>query len=188
MNSNRNNIIDSFQFRLFLISAGVLLVFKLFVSSSDQLVYGIVSDILLLSTITFLFISLVGFFEERKISALSLIMNIGILCAFLFFLIFFYSSIISLLFENVNDDLSNQGLLSTIFTFVYFLLIIGFTTYVFVALRHLFFLGHSSRQHIYFNTMIVFFLLASLSTRFITTDELSFISTTFIVVSTLLMV
>ncbi|MGB5849660.1 MAG: hypothetical protein WBH40_14295, partial [Ignavibacteriaceae bacterium] len=188
MNSNRNNIIDSFQFRLFLISAGVLLVFKLFVSSSDQLVYGIVSDILLLSTITFLFISLVGFFEERKISALSLIMNIGILCAFLFFLIFFYSSIISLLFENVNDDLSNQGLLSTIFTFVYFLLIIGFTTYVFVALRHLFFLGHSSRQHIYFNTMIVFFLLASLSTRFITKEDLSFISTTFIIVSTLLMV
>ncbi len=88
----------------------------------------------------------------------------------------------------MNNDLSNTGLLSAIFTFVYFLLIIGFTTYVFVALRHLFFLGHSSRQHIYFNTMIVFFLLASLSTRFITTDELSFISTAFIVISILLMI
>ena len=180
MNSNRNNIIDSFQFRLFLTSAGVLLVFKLFVSSSDQLVYGIVNDILLLFAITFLFISLVGFFEERKISPLSLIMNIGILSAFIFFLIFFYSSINSLFFENVNDR-NNPGMLSTIFTFVYFLLIIGFTTYVLVALRHLFFLGQSSSQHIYFNTMIVFFLLASLSVRFITTDELSFISTTFFV-------
>jgi serine phosphatase RsbU (regulator of sigma subunit) len=158
----------------------------LFVSSSDQLVYGIVSDILLLSTITFLFISLVGFFEERKISPLSLIMNIGILSAFIFFLIFFYSSIISLLFENVND-LSNPGMFSTIFTFVYFLLIIGFTTYVLVALRHLFFLGQSSSKHIYFNTMIVLFLLASLSERLINTDELSFISTTFFIVATLLM-
>jgi serine phosphatase RsbU (regulator of sigma subunit) len=111
-------------------------------------------------------------------------MNIGILSAFIFFLIFFYSSVNSLLFENVN----NTGLLSTIFKFVYFLLIIGFTTYVFVALRHLFFLGHSSRQQIYFNTMIVFFLLASVSARFIISDELSFISTTFIVVSIMLMV
>ncbi len=85
------------------------------------------------------------------------------------------------------NDLSNPGLLSTIFTFVYFLLIIGFTTYVLVALKHLFFLGQSSSKHIYFNTMIVFFLLASLSKRFITTDELSFISTTFFIVSTLLM-
>jgi len=188
LNSNRANIIDSFQFRLFLISAGALLVFKLFVSSSNQLVYEVVSDILLLSTITFLFISLVGLFEERKISPLSLIMNIGILCAFIFFLIFFHSSIITLLFENVKDDLNNKEFLSTIFRFIYFLIIIGFTTYVFVALRQLFFLGRSSRQHIYFNTMIVFFLLASLSTRFFTTNELSFISTTFIVVSTLLMV
>jgi len=114
-------------------------------------------------------------------------MNIGILSAFIFFLIFFYSSIISLFFENVNDDLSNPGFLSTIFTFVYFLLIIGFTTYVLVALRHLFFLGQSSNKNIYFNTMIVFFLLASLSTRFSTSDELSFISTTFFIVSALLM-
>jgi sigma-B regulation protein RsbU (phosphoserine phosphatase) len=52
----------------------------------------------------------------------------------------------------------------------------------------LFFLGHSSRQHIYFNTMIVFFVLASLSERFFATSEFSFISTTFIVVSALLMV
>ena len=86
----------------------MLLVFKLFVSSSNQLVYGIVSDILLLSTITFLFISLVGFFEQRKISPLSLIMNIGILSAFIFFLIFFYSSIISLLFENVTRARGSQ--------------------------------------------------------------------------------
>ncbi len=114
-------------------------------------------------------------------------MNIGILSAFIFFLIFFYSSIISLFFENVNDDLSNTGFLSTIFTFVYFLLIIGFTTYVLVALRHLFFLGQSSNKNIYFNTMIVFFLLASLSIRFSTSDELSFISTTFFIVSALLM-
>ena len=129
---------------MFLISAGVLLVFKLFASSSNQVVYGIVSDILLLSMITFLFISLVGFFEERKISPLSLIMNIGILSAFIFFLIFFYSSIISLLFENVNEKLNNPSLVSTGITLAYVLLVGGFIIYVFAALRHLFFLKQSS--------------------------------------------
>jgi hypothetical protein len=160
----------------------------LFVTGSDQLIYNFVSDILLLFAITFLFISLVGFLEERKASPFSLIMNIGIISALLFFLITFSGSIMSLLFENVNDKLTNPGLVSTIVTLVYLLIIIGLITYVFITLRHLFFLGQSKSQNIYFNTMLIFFLLASLSARYIQSSEFSFISETFLIVSILLIV
>lgn len=115
-------------------------------------------------------------------------MNIGIISALLFFLIAFSGPIMSLFFENVNDKLSDQGLISTIVTLGYLLIIIGLITYVFIALRHLFFLGQSKSQNIYFNTMLIFFMLASLSARYIKSAEFSFISDTFLIVSILLMI
>jgi serine phosphatase RsbU (regulator of sigma subunit) len=78
----------------------------------------------------------------------------------------FSESIMSLLFENVNEKLNNPGLVSTGITLAYVALVGGFITYVFVALRHLFFLKQSSNQQVY---------------------ELSFISNTFMIISVLLM-
>jgi serine phosphatase RsbU (regulator of sigma subunit) len=160
----------------------------LFISGSDQLAYKLVSDLIVLVIVSFLFIALIGFLEKRKTSPFSMIMNIGILSAIFFFLITFSRSIMSLLFENVNGKIINPGLDSTIITLGYFLLIIGFITYVFTALRHLFYLKQSRAQQIYFNTMIIFFVLASISAQYFSSEELSFIRNTFLIVSILLMV
>ena len=54
LNSPGKNIVESIHFRLFLILVAVLLVFRLFIPASDQLVYKIVSDLLLLSVVVFL--------------------------------------------------------------------------------------------------------------------------------------
>jgi serine phosphatase RsbU (regulator of sigma subunit) len=94
----------------------------------------------------------------------------------------------SLLFENVNEKLINPSLVSTIVTIVYLIPIAGFLSYVFIALRHLFYLKQSGSQQIYFNTMLVFFVLASLSAHYFNTEDLSFIKNTFLVISVLLMV
>ena len=115
-------------------------------------------------------------------------MNIGILSACVFFLIAFSDSIMSLLFENVNDRIANPGLDSAIITLCYLLLVIGFVTYVFIALRYLFFSKQSENQPIYFNTMLVFFILASVSAQYFKSDELSFVHNTFIIVAVLLMI
>ena len=188
LNSPGKNIVESIHFRLFLILVAVLLVFRLFIPASDQLVYKIVSDLLLLSVVVFLSISLVVYLENKKPSPFSLIMNIGILSACVFFLIAFSDSIMSLLFENVNDRIANPGLDSAIITLCYLLLVIGFVTYVFIALRYLFFSKQSDNQPIYFNTMLVFFVLASVSAQYFKSDELSFVHNTFIIVAVLLMI
>jgi serine phosphatase RsbU (regulator of sigma subunit) len=99
----------------------------------------------------------------------------------------FSESIMSLLFENVNEKLNNPGLVSTGITLAYVALVGGFITYVFVALRHLFFLKQSSNQQVYFLTMVVFFLLSALTASYFKSDELSFISNTFMIISVLLM-
>ena len=159
MKSSALNISDNVQFRLFLASAFVLLIYKLFISGS--LIHMLISDLLILITVAFLFISLIVFFNKRKASPFSLIMNIGILNAFVFFLITFSDSFMSLLFENVNERIDNPSIISVLVMLVYLLLIVGFITYVMVTLRHLFFLRQSNTQQVYFITMLVFFILAS---------------------------
>ncbi|MCH7516103.1 MAG: hypothetical protein IIB08_03075 [Bacteroidetes bacterium] len=187
LNADKINILDNIQFRLFLGSSGALLVFKLLFSGSELIVYKLVTDLLIISAISFLFLFLMDIFEKRNASPFSLIMNIGILNAFVFFLIMFSDSIMSLLFENVNEKLNNPSLVSNIITLLYILLIVGFIIYVFIALRHLFFFRQSSAQKIYFYTMLVFFVLASLTAQYFGANELSFISDTFMIISVLLM-
>lgn len=186
LNADKINILDNIQFRLFLGSSGALLVFKLLFSGSELIVYKLATDLLILLAISFLFLFLMDFFEKRNASPFSLIMNIGILNAFVFFLIMFSDSIMSLLFENVNEKLNNPSLVSTIITLAYILLIVGFIIYVFITLRHLFFFRQSGNQKIFFYTMLVFFVLDSLTSQYFGTNELSFISDTFMILSFLL--
>ncbi len=187
LNADKINILDNIQFRLFLGSSGALLVFNLLFSGSELIVYKLVTDLLIISAISFLFLFLMDIFEMRNASPLSLIMNIGILNAFIFFLIMFSDSIMSLLFENVNEKLNNPSLVSTIITLAYIFLIVGFIIYVFITLRHLFFFKQSGNQKIFFYTMFVFFVLDSLTSQYFGTNELSFISDTFMILSFLLM-
>ena len=81
MNKNNFNITENIQFRLFLVFVGLLLIFKLFIAESDLILYRLVSDFLLLAVMTFLFLSLIVLLERKKVSPISLIMNIGILNA-----------------------------------------------------------------------------------------------------------
>ncbi len=187
MNSNNFNITDNIQFRLFLVFGSLLVIFKLFIAESSLIIYRLFSDFLLIAVMTFLFLSLIVVLERKKVSPISLIMNIGILNAFMFFIIMFSGSIMSLLFENVNEKLNHPNLVSTSITLAYIALVGGFITYVFVALRHLFFLKQSSNQQVYFITMVVFFLLAALTASYFPSDDLSFIRNTFMIIAVLMM-
>jgi phosphoserine phosphatase RsbU/P len=187
LNAGKINILDNIQFKLFLGSSGALLVFNLLFSAHEQIFFKLVMDLLLLLAISFLFLSLIDFFEKNNASPFSLIMNIGILNAFVFFLIMFSDSIMSLLFENVNEKLNNPSLVSTVIMLAYILLIVGFIIYVLITLRHLFFFRQNGTKKIYFYTMLVFFVLASLTAQYFRAKELSFISDTFMIISVLLM-
>ena len=188
MKSSALNISDNIQFRLFLASTFVLLVYKLFISVPGSLIYMLISDLLILITVAFLFLSLIVFFDKRKASPFSLIMNIGILNAFVFFLITFSDSFMSLLFDNVNESINNPSITSVLVMLIYLMLIVGFVTYVMVTLRHLFFLRQSNTQQVYFITMLVFFVLASLTAPYLNQTKFAFICDTFLIVSVLLMV
>ncbi len=187
MKPDKKYIFDSFQFKLFLVSAGILTLFKLLFDSSDALIYLLVNDLLVLITITFLFLSAVVYFLNRRTVPLSLIMNIGIISAFIFLLIAFSDSFFALFFEKAYDKIANPGLAASVISIIYVFLITWFAVYIFVALRHLFFLRQSKNLSVYFNTMLAFFVLAAVTRHYLESTDLSFINDTFLMISVLLM-
>jgi len=115
-------------------------------------------------------------------------MNVGILSAIMFFIITFSDYLMPSIFDNINLKLKNPGLVYDIVSVFYVLVFIGFVSYFLLTLRHFFFLNQGRNIRIYFNTMLVFFILASLSGNFFQAESVSFLSSTFFIVSVLLMV
>ncbi|MBE0572754.1 MAG: PP2C family protein-serine/threonine phosphatase [Ignavibacteriaceae bacterium] len=181
------NIVTT-QLQLFFLVAFLLFIFKIFFGSSDYVYLRILLDLLISASIFFLLLALVRFENSRTTAPLSLIMNVGILSAIMFFIITFSDYLMPGIFDNINLKLKNPGLVYDIVSVFYVLVFIGFVSYFLLTLRHFFFLNQGRNVRIYFNTMMIFFILASLSGNFFQAENVSFLSSTFLIVSVLLMV
>ena len=186
MSTKTVNIFKNSQFQLFLLSAFTLFLFKVFFGNSDSTVLIVILDLLIALTIFFLVLSIYNYFHKKDFTPLSFIMNVGIMNAFIFFIISFADIIMSVIFDNVNERLNNPGLVYNLVSVLYILLIISFLAYVILVLRQLHFFGQSKNLKVYFNTMLVFILLASASAHFSDSKDFSFISDTFFILSVLL--
>jgi serine phosphatase RsbU (regulator of sigma subunit) len=131
---------------------------------------------------------LINYQNKQTTIPLSLVMNLGILNAVAFLVITFADVITSSLLDNVNQMISDPGLVYSIVSILYVLIFIGYFAYILIVLRHLFILNQIKNAKIYFNTMVVFFIMAALSSQFFTSENLSFIENTFLIVSVLLMI
>ena len=163
--------------------AFLLFFFKILYTSKDSLPYNIVNEILVALTVISLIIYLIQLMGFKKINPLSMVMNVGILNAIIFFLISFSGSILNLFFDNLHEQ---SGLMFRIISFFYVFLILSFLAYIFLTFRELFFLKQNRNLNTYFNTMVVFFILASLSSAFDQVKDLLFIKNTFFIISILL--
>jgi len=181
------NIVTT-QLQLFLLVAFLLFVFKLIFGSPDTVYLKILLDLMIAGSIFFLLLALIKFENSRSTAPLSLIMNVGILLALMFFIITFSDYLMPSIFDNINLKLKNPGLVYNIVSVFYILVFVGFVSYFLLTLRHFFFLNQGKNTRVYFNTMLIFFILASLSDNFFVDESVSFLSSTFFIVSVLLMI
>lgn len=174
--------------QLVILAAVLLFVFKIFFGTPEIIGLRFLQDFLIAALIFFVLQILIQFENSRTTTPLSLVLNTGILLAIMFFLLIFSDYLLPDIFNNINLKLNNPGLVYNIVSFIYVLIIIGFISFFLIVLRHFFFLNRTKNVKVYFNTMLVFFILASLSINFFRDENLSFLNTTFFVVSVLLIV
>lgn len=181
-------MIKNSKLQLFLSLIILLAVYKLFFFSSDSYTLVLINDIIVIVSIWILSLFIMGKIKEKNPAPLSLIVNIGILNAFAFFVITFSDALMSGVFERVDKQNLDPGIISTLVSLIYVLMFFVFLTYVLMSFRELFFYKQTKNMRIYFHTMLVFILLSCLFESVFSGTEFAFIRTTFFVVSVILIV
>ncbi len=174
--------------QLFFIAAILLFILKIFYGNPDTIPTRLLFDFIIGVAIFFLVLALIRFENSRSSLPLSLVLNVGILLAIMFFIIMFSDYLLTSIFDTVNLKLNNPGLVYNIVSIIYVLILVSIISFFLVILRHFFILNQAKNSRIYFNTMLVFFILASVSINFLNDDGFEFLITTFFIVAVLLMI
>lgn len=145
---SRNKKLENIVF-----AAIVVILFRLIFPSSLSSALSFISELLIFCLIYLSALYLDDFFTVKKFTPLSVILNVGVFNAILFFVF----SISEKSKPNVVTGSSSEIML-----FFYILssfLLIGGLTYIFISFRYLFFLRQKKNLTKYFNVMTVFFIL-----------------------------
>lgn len=188
MKQGLSQLIKNSKFQFFLIFAVGLFIFRaVFISYSNSLVL-VISDLILIFTLFFLSLNLLNLVKAKKSRPLSIVLHIGIINAFIFFMIATSGTVMTFLFDDIKNNINDKGLFYLVIAFIYVFILLGFLTYLLLSFRELYFHKQSQDVGTYFNSMGVFFLLASVSALIPQELDIDFIEKTFFVVSVLLMI
>ncbi len=168
-----------------ILSLVVLVLYKFFYPTIDNSIFTIINDFLIYTSIAFGFYYASEFTNKKTSNPISLVLNIGILTAVLFFIISL-SSVIFNSFGNI-EEVSGAGY--TLISVIVSLTFISFSTYILSAIRELFFLRQKKPTEKYFNIMLIVMAIASASaTVAYLFNDLKFVEKTFYVVSIVVIV
>ncbi len=178
--------IQSLKFQAFVGSVLLLFFFKLFFTPAPNIYIKILNEILVIATSVSFIVYMIELMRTKTINPLTMVMSVGILNAFIFFLLTFSDSILTGLFDNIKETITRPGMAYSIISFLYVFVIFISISYIFLTFKELFFLKQTRNVNLYFSTMIVFFLLTSFATLFDEIEGLSFLKNTFFIVSIVL--
>jgi sigma-B regulation protein RsbU (phosphoserine phosphatase) len=188
MNLKTLKIEHNIKLQLFLLLAAVLFFFKLFFYIKDSFLPFAINE--LLAFFTFLFLALYAndVFRGKKFKPMSLVMNLGILNAIIFLAVTFSDSLLSIIFGKISDSLKNPGVIFSIMSFIYVIIFAAIVIQIFLIFKEFYFIRQKRSGSVYFNTMVIFFVLASLTTVLNYFSDLSYIKNTFFIISIILII
>jgi phosphoserine phosphatase RsbU/P len=183
-NFNIENLRRNLKFQVFFTLITILFLVTVFFNEMGSTPFIILKEGLVLLAIVSFGLYLMELLQNRKFNPLSLVMNIGILSGLIFFLVSFSNPVFNSLFDNILRT-ENPGLMYSFFHYFYSLILLCTAVYIFMVFREFYFLKQK-RSAIYYNTMVVFFILAAATAGLSAVKELEFITTTFLIITILL--
>lgn len=182
------NFTGKVRVQIFLVVLAVLLSIKLFFVTSGTLSLTILNEVLVLFIFYSVIANLFNVIGEKTHSPISLVSSLIILL--LVNLVFFNITELILDVFKLNGDKiwEESPTLLKIVPFVFNVLLIFSMSYIFIVYRMLFFLQQKKNLNIYFNALILFFILSA-GTAFIDSNsDYEFIKITFTVNAIILIV
>lgn len=165
-----------------------LLILRILFYSIDSFYFLLVNEILVILSLLILSTYIIGKIRQIKPSSSALVLNIGIINAFVFLVITFSDYLFNLIFEEFPLAPNRSEFFKDLAHFSYALMFLLIGGYLLIILRELYFLKRERNIKTYYVLMLVFFLLASVSKSFNQDSSLSYLSEPFFVVAVSLMV
>ncbi|RJP71858.1 MAG: hypothetical protein C4539_04390 [Ignavibacteriales bacterium] len=137
----------------------ILFLYKLILPYGNTLWWLIPNEALVFCTYYFVTVYLLEFIRSKNYKPLSIVLNAGILSAIIFFVLSSLRPIIYKVFEGLTRDNFMYSIASTFYNFI-FIMTLG---YIFAVFTVLFFLRQKKNPKFYFNTLVAFLILTSLS-------------------------
>jgi sigma-B regulation protein RsbU (phosphoserine phosphatase) len=162
-----------------------LILFKFLFPTQENLFSISVTEILVFLSLFLSVIYTNTFTKRKREQPVSLLINSGILAAVLFFLI----ALSSTMFDALPKLSSSITFIYTSISLLISCTFLAFVTYIFAALRELYFLRQKKETHKSYDAMSTFFILSFFTAAITGTDgDLTFIGLTFFTVSIILIV
>jgi sigma-B regulation protein RsbU (phosphoserine phosphatase) len=162
-----------------------LILFKFLFPTQENLFSISVTEILVFLSLFLSVIYTNTFTKRKREQPVSLLINSGILAAVLFFLI----ALSSTMFDALPKLSSSITFIYTSISLLISFTFLAFVTYIFAALRELYFLRQKKETHKSYDAMSTFFILSFFTAAITGTDgDLTFIGLTFFTVSIILIV
>lgn len=185
MNLPFDNLKRNRKIELAVLLSVSFLIYKLVFSLNGSFPGLIANEFFFISSVYFWLLYSLDFLRHKLASPISIVLNIGIFSATVFFII----SVSSFLMEAIPTDTRSKDIVDIIYTFLISYIFIGIIAYVLASLRELFFYRQPTTTRAFFNTMLLFIFLAVLGTSLGEYDpDLKFLRATFFVISIILIV
>ena len=148
--------------------------------------FFLVSDLLSLLLLISLTLYLIKILGRKNPHPSALVLNIGIICAFIFLVILFAENILNVQIQSISKKLVNQGIFENLVNTFYGLLFLGISSYWFASLKELYFYKQYRIKNTYFIAMTLFIGLSAISNFLFRGEEYEFIYNTFFIISVIL--
>lgn len=163
-----------------------IILYRLLFFSGDSHFFFILNDLIIIPLTLITVLVIIRKIKQSNAHPSALVLNSGIIVAFIFLVILFAEPILNNLFQNSVTINSNPGFFQNVILSFYSLMFLAITAYWLAILYQLYFYKRYSAKSTYFYIMIIFLIVTSIVSLLFRSEEYEYVNNTFEIISVIL--
>jgi phosphoserine phosphatase RsbU/P len=163
-----------------------IILYRLLFFSGDSQFFFILNDLIIIPLTLITVLVIIRKIKQSNAHPSALVLNSGIIVAFIFLVILFAEPILNNLFQNSVTINSNPGFFQNVILSFYSLMFLAITAYWLAILYQLYFYKRYSAKSTYFYIMIIFLIVTSIVSLLFRSEEYEYVNNTFEIISVIL--
>ncbi|MFZ1517197.1 MAG: GAF domain-containing SpoIIE family protein phosphatase [Ignavibacteriaceae bacterium] len=186
MDISKNKINENFSWWLIGALVFSIIFYRILFFSSNSHFFFIINDLVVFTLVAITVLVIIKKIKLTNPLPSALVLNSGIIVAFIFLVILFAEQFLNALFQNSESISTNPDLFQNIILSFYSLMFLVITSYWFATLKELYFYKRYSSKSSYFYLMVAFMIAASISSLVFRGENYDYINNAFEIITVFL--